>query len=258
MRNLICLMLIFGMLASCSGNRTEDDQNKSGKQDADLNIDGKVEQGDLLSDTGNKNQPFQTENPPSEVDMEEYNRLHGTPEFHFKRGLVLYSINNHEEGIREFDTVISIAPKMGSAYINRGKGRVKLNDFQNAIKDFEKAIELDKSDSTAILHLGLAHYQLNNMQGAIEANTELIRLAPKSSAGFFNRGTAYGQLKDYPRAISDFSKAIQLDPNYTDAHFNLGLAYYWTGDKTKACQSWAKAKTLGSEKAARVIETYCQ
>ncbi|MBE0640334.1 MAG: tetratricopeptide repeat protein [Bacteroidales bacterium] len=262
MRKLIYLLMIVVLLASCTGNRDKGSQNQEGQlpigvQDTELEMSKEGHSGDLYSPDSTGPQ-FQSEESFSEVDLADYNRYHGTAEFHYKRGLVLYRIKNFKEGILEFDTVINLAPQMTSAYINRGKGRLEIKDYQNAVLDFEKATEIDKMDSTAYLHLGLAHYHLNNMQSCIEANNELLKLSPKNIAGYFNRGTAYGQLKDYPKAIADFSKAIQIDPNYTEAHFNLGLAYYWTGDKVKACQSWSKAASLRSEKAARVLEKYCR
>lgn len=257
-KQLICLVFISGLLFSCVGKNTDQSENQNGQhqsdQDVDLKINKDIQENELTySDTADE-QPF----PASEVDMEAYNREHGKPEFHFKRGLVLYKIKNFEEGILEFDTAISLAPKMASAYINRGKGLLETKNYQRAMLDFQKAVELDRSDTLAYLQLALAHYHLGDMESCIRVNNDLIQLNPRSAVGYFNRGTAYGKQNDFPKAIADFSKAVEIDPNYTDAHFNLGLAYYWSGDQAKACQNWAKARSLGSEKAARVIETYCK
>jgi tetratricopeptide (TPR) repeat protein len=262
MKNIIYLALIFGLMAACSGNR--EDGKQSGEtplQTENIPTDPDLE-GEILNDSGfnqdSSDNQLQINKPPGEVDIEEYNRLRGTSEFHFKRGLVLYKINNFKEGILEFDTVISISPNLGSAYLNRGKGLLQIEDYQRAKWDFQKAVELDRSDTLAYLQLALAHYHLGDLESCIRVNNELIQLSPKSAVGYFNRGTAYGKQNNFPKAIADFSKAVEIDPNYTDAHFNLGLAYYWSGDQAKACQNWAKARNLGSEKAARVIETYCQ
>ncbi len=262
MKKLVYLALIFGLMAACSGNRNEGEQNREAPvQTENIPTDPDLE-GEMTDDDGNysdsADNQLQASNPLTEVDVEEYNRLRGTSEFHFKRGLVLYRINNYEEGIREFDTVISISPDLSAAYVNRGKGLLETKNYQRAMLDFQKAVELDRSDTLAYLQLALAHYHLGDMESCIRVNNDLIQLNPKSAVGYFNRGTAYGKQNNFPKAIADFSKAVEIDPNYTDAHFNLGLAYYWSGDQAKACQNWAKARSLGSEKAARVIETYCK
>ena len=145
-----------------------------------------------------------------ERDVEDYNKQRGTAEFHFKRGLVLFSINNYAEGIKEFDTTITLSPKLTSAFVNRGKGYLRLEKYSNALNDFQQAVNLDNKDSTAYLYLALAYYHLGNIQKCIEANTEYVKLAPKSSTAYFNRGTAYGRLNDLEHAISDFAKPYRL------------------------------------------------
>jgi tetratricopeptide (TPR) repeat protein len=264
MKKTLYLILCSVFLVSCAGlneksdsseQQSEPEQQETYTEAAD-NIESDAV-GDAARD-GDTGQKLQTQKPRREIDVEDYQRERGTAEFHFKRGLVLYTISNYEEGIREFDTVINIAPDMASAWVNRGKGRLKVNDYQKAAIDFEKAVSLDRSDTTAYLNLALARYHLGDLQGCIEVNTELIRLSENSANGYFNRGIAYGKLNEFAKAISDFSNAIEIDPNYNEAHFNLGLAYYWSGDIAKACRSWEMARQTGSSKAGGVIEKYCK
>ncbi|NCC71763.1 MAG: tetratricopeptide repeat protein [Sphingobacteriia bacterium] len=253
MKKSLFLFLLAGLLAACTGKKTE---TKQKSPDSDLVLSKEISsevQSDSVDYQEEKSTGFLTE-----VDVEEYNRRRGTDEFHYKRGLVLYEIKNYLEGIKEFDTVIKISPNLGSAYVNRGKGFIQLEEYQKALADFQKAVAIDPSDSTAYLNLAIAHYQLNDFNGCIEANTRLLELSPNNVMGYFNRGTAYGKINDFRNAIADFNKAVQIDPGYTEAYFNLGLAYYWSNDKAHACQNWAKARNLGSQKAARVLEKYCR
>lgn len=266
MKKIVYLILISVFFVSCAGTNGDEKSNSPEKQAepvlqetySDVAADTVPEIATDAPEAGDSGQTLQTQKPRREVDVEDYQRERGTAEFHFKRGLVLYTINNYEEGIREFDTVINISPNMSSAWVNRGKGRLKTNDYQKAVFDFEKAVSLDRSDTTAYLNLALARYHLGDLQGCIEANTELIRLSVNSATGYFNRGVAYGKLNEFAKAISDFSRAIEIEPNYNEAHFNLGLAYYWSGDTAKACQSWEMARQTGSPKAGGVIEKYCK
>jgi tetratricopeptide (TPR) repeat protein len=265
MKKTVFLILCSVFLVSCAGLNENEKSDSSEQQPEPAHQETFIEaadniESDAVGDAardGDTGQKLQTQKPRREIDVEDYQRERGTAEFHFKRGLVLYTINNYEEGIREFDTVINIAPEMASAWVNRGKGRLKVNDYHKAAIDFEKAVSLHRTDTTAYLNLALARYHLGDLQGCIEANTELIRLSENGATGYFNRGIAYGKLNEFAKAISDFSNAIEIDPNYNEAHFNLGLAYYWSGDIAKACQSWEMARQTGSPKAGGVIEKYC-
>ncbi len=257
MKSLIYWLFLTAAFISCVNRSADQPAGQQPAADTSLQNDIAVK-GGILSDSTGAELPFRVESSSFEKDEESYSQERGTAEFHFKRGLVLYAINNYDEGILEFDTAISIAPKLTTAYINRGKGYLHVQNYPNALADFQQAVDLDNKDTTAYLHLALAHYHLGNLQQCVEANNEYVRLAPKSATAYFNRGTAYGKLNDLPKAISDFSSAVSISPKYAEAHFNLGLSYYYSGDTTQACQSWKTAAGLGFEKAKLVVENYCK
>lgn len=196
--------------------------------------------------------------PFGQQKLDDSPEIRNTAEFHYKRGLVLFSISKYEEGIKEFDTVIMMDSKMGKAYINRGTALIELKKYREAAGDFEKAISLNNADSTAYLNLGLSYLYLGDFTRSIEATTKLISLSPNNEKAYFNRGFAYGQLKDFKKAISDFNQAIRINPSYHEAYFNRGLAYFFSNDKTKACSDWKLASQLGSGKAAIAIEKECK
>lgn len=258
MKSLLYWLFLTVTFFSCV-NRSTDQPDGSQPVGSDTILQNEIPPvGGKLSDSTGVELPFQAEIGNFERDEEDYNRERGTAEFHFKRGLVLYTINNYDEGILEFDTTITLAPKLVSAYINRGKGYLHVQNYPKALADFQQAVNLDNKDTTAYLHLALAHYHLGNLQECVEANNEYVRLAPNSATAYFNRGTAFGKLNDLPNAINDFSSAVRISPKYAEAHFNLGLSYYYSGDTTQACQSWKTAAGLGFEKAKRVVENYCR
>jgi len=267
-RSGISIIIAIFFMASCSGclnqnkpeNKTTETENPIMTDDdsSDLKIGGQPAPGTnndsviRLEPAGKVNSPF------SNQKLDNSPEIRNTAEYHYKRGLVLFTISKYEDGIKEFDTVISMDPKMGKAYINRGSAWMELKKYQEAARDFQNAIGLSDSDSTAYLNLGLAYLYQGNFTGAIEANTKLIGLSPKDAKAFFNRGFAYAQIKDFRNAINDFDQAIRINPSYHEAYFNRGLAYFFSNNKTAACRDWELAKQYGSSKAATAIEKECK
>jgi len=258
MKSLIYWLFSTLTIVACVNRNTD---QPAGQKLVTPDTTPQVNSTDISASTSGSNEielPFRIESDNPGANQSGANPERGTAEFHFKRGLVLYAINNYDEGILEFDTTITIDPKLTTAYINRGKGYLHVQNYPKALADFQQAVDLDNKDTTAYLHLALAHYHLGNLQQCVEANNEYVRLAPNSATAYFNRGTAFGKLNDLPKAIRDFSSAVSISPKYAEAHFNLGLSYYYSGDTTQACQSWKTAAGLGFEKAKLVVENYCK
>lgn len=257
-------------LASCSGvfnqGKSETDNPAtntpvpSGVEDTSKAFTTETPASGIGNDSSNQaEQPgLKVKLPVGQQKLDNSPEIRNTAEFHYKRGLVLFKISKYDEGIKEFDTVIRMDPKMGKAYINRGTALMEIKRYKEAAGDFEKAIGLSSNDSTAYLNLGLSYFYIGDFKASIEANTKLIGLTPHDPIAFYNRGISYGQLKDYKSAIGDFDQAIRLKPTYNEAYFNRGLAYYFSGNKETACQDWEMAKQYGSSKAATVIEEYCR
>lgn len=255
---LIILSIYF--MASCTGcfNKQSAQNDKPGADTLVENVENDSAEVKINDSSVKEKSAVKVKNPFGQQKLEDLPAIRNTAEFHYKRGLVLFKISNYEEGIKEFDTVIKMDPKMGKAYINRGSAWMELKKYREAANDFEKAISLSSFDSTAYLNLGLAYLYLGDFQAAVEANSKLIRLTPTDAKAFFNRGFAYGQMKDFKNAIADFDQAVKINPSYHEAFFNRGLAYFFSGDKTKACSDWETAKLYGSAKAATAIEKECK
>ncbi len=265
-RSGISIIIALFFLASCSGSFNQNKpENAAQETDKPLMSDDSTDletNAAMLTSTNHDSvirlEPGEkVKIPVGQQKLDNSPEIRNTVEYHYKRGLVLFQISKYEEGIKEFDTVISMDPKMGKAYINRGTAWMELKNYPEATKDFQKAIGLSDSDSTAYLNLGLAYLYQGNFTGAVEANTKLIGLSPTDAKAYFNRGFAHGQLKDYKNAISDFDQAIRINLSYHEAYFNRGLAYFFSGVKTKACSDWELAKQYGSAKAATAIEKEC-
>ena len=267
MRNIFYLIILTTFLIACSQSK-----NKSVKKtpdDAVQVIDSSVYDNDtvILIDEKIRETFEELDEPDTEIQetRKAFKVKNPVPdsvrkdvEYHFKRGLVLFSINKYNDGIKEFDTVLQMEPKNSKAFTNRGKGKIELKNYESALKDMETAYSLNQRDSTTMMLLGLARYYTSDFQGALEIYNEIIGNTTSNVKAFYNRGLAYGRLKQYDKAISDFNKAIELEPEYQQAYFNRGLAKYFSGNKEAACADWQIAKEKGYSKAANVISVYCE
>jgi tetratricopeptide (TPR) repeat protein len=275
---IVLYLIVLGFLAvACTGNQNKQIQDETANpgegstsanvSDTSFNLPDNTK-GEPVSETDISDEPGsdvveeettrQQEFVPKLDGRQGKDKFKNTVEYHYKRGLVLFKVNNYVEGIKEFDSAIAMDPGRTSSYINRGKGLMELKRWEAARRDFEQAVNLDSRDTTTYLYLAMAQYQLGDYEAAVETNTEVIILAPRKAKGYYNRGIAYGVMKEYNKAIADFNQAIAINPKYAEAFYNRGLAYYFSGDKNAACEDWELAKFYGSRKAVGAIDNYCK
>ncbi|MFQ5960561.1 MAG: tetratricopeptide repeat protein [Candidatus Methylomirabilales bacterium] len=139
------------------------------------------------------------------------------PEAHFELGQ-LYALDGHiEEAIREYRTVIEIAPDHETAYFN----------------------------------LGLVYHRSGHLEEAIQTFHEVLRLTPTDLPTHINLAVAYRDRRRelLRKEIEILEAAVNLRPNYPEAHYHLGMAYHAMGDRDLDCRPWY-------EKAQRELRAY--
>jgi tetratricopeptide (TPR) repeat protein len=107
------------------------------------------------------------------------------------RAIAYMTKGDYDRAIRYHDQAISLDPKNGLAFNNRGFAYGRIGDFDRAIRDYEHA----------------------------------IRLNPEAALPFFNRGELYAKRGNFDRAIQDYDKAIALNPHFSQAMLNRGFMY---------------------------------
>jgi tetratricopeptide (TPR) repeat protein len=103
---------------------------------------------------------------------------------------------------------ISINPKNGVAYWNRGNAHTALRKIDDAIADYDQAIAINLKDFNS----------------------------------FNSRGKAYVAKGDSNRAVTDYTQAIQFNPSYVEAYDNRGLSYEALGRHAEAIADFRKAR----------------
>jgi len=170
----------------------------------------------------------------------------------FNKALALWENNKYSDpnkALEYLNKAISLDPKYGDAYNNRGLVWLDKGDYDRAMADYTKAIELDPRDSTAYDNRGNIWYDKGDYNRAIADYSKAIELDPRYATAYSNRGVAWDKQGDYDRAMADYTKAIDLDPRYATAYSNRGATWYDKGDYDRAIADYTKAIELDSRHA---------
>jgi hypothetical protein len=138
------------------------------------------------------------------------------PDVYLGTGILLGTRADLKNAILFLNTAISLDPKKGSAYYNRGITFGLLKRNTEAIRDYnlalqyapEKAIEIRTNRSNLYLATGRIREAVADMDYLISKDSKNVVL-------YFNRGVARQHLNNIPGAIADFRKALEISPNDT-------------------------------------------
>ena len=133
-----------------------------------------------------------------------------TPEMWNKKAAKALKAKNHEEVIRCYRKVISLAPNNLLAHYYLGRFYKREGKLDHAISEYKKAIAIDPERKGSYNDLG-----------------ELY--------------VAQGRIND---AIPEFQKALARDSDFAVAHYNIGIAYIQLGKNTAAAQHLYEAGLL--------------
>lgn len=174
----------------------------------------KSEQGASSCSTSHLDKATVEEFPGSEI-----NRLTAT-------GLGKFSQGDFKGAAEEFGSAISIDPKRGSLYLQRGLARLEQEQYQTALEDFNKAEELDKSQHQLILICrGRAYEGLGKPNDALADLHKAIELDQKDPLAYISRADVFLEKGEDEKALADLERALKLDPEQPKAYL-LRARYY--------------------------------
>jgi tetratricopeptide (TPR) repeat protein len=192
--------------------------------------------------------------------MEDYNKAIelNYDDAYNNRGILRNRMNDYKNAIEDFDKALRGKSDREKAYYNRGIAKLNLEDFKGAEEDFSRAIEINPGYIDAYNNRGFVRSEkLSDFQGAIHDFNTAIGLNPAEPDLYYNRGNAKMLEGNYESAITDYDKALQIKPDYPEAYFNKGIILLKLDKVVPACLSWNKALDLGVERAAKLIQLYC-
>ena len=115
--------------------------------------------------------------------------------------------------IKDFDTVINLAPDFADAYINRGYARRELGNFEDAIRDYDTAIRLGADYAYVYFYRGIVKADSGDKRGAIKDYDRAIHLDSGYIEPYSRRASAKSDLGDNKGAIEDYNTVIRLKPD---------------------------------------------
>lgn len=161
-----------------------------------------------------------------------------------KLGNAHASLNQLDEALATYQTVLQIKPDKAAAYTNIGVVYYQAGQFDNAVQQMQRALEIEPDDAETHYMLGATYVQQQELDKAEAAFTQAIALKPDLAAAYTGLGNVQLAHKDYAAAAQTLQKATELQPDQAEAWLALGQAYAQQGSKTEASAALNKCLQL--------------
>ncbi len=121
------------------------------------------------------------------------------------------------------------------------QGMQALQNGQTAVaeEDFQKVISLDPKSGSAYVNLGVAYMREKRWDDALVALRRAELLSPGQPGISLNIGLAYYRKNDFSSAIEPFNTSLQRAPDSLQARYLLGLCYFFTNKYKEAADTLA-------------------
>ncbi|KAL0483864.1 UDP-N-acetylglucosamine-peptide N-acetylglucosaminyltransferase [Acrasis kona] len=98
----------------------------------------------------------------------------------FERGVILTSLNRHEEAVKDFSSAISLDANMLESFFNRGILYSKhLNRLDDALLDFDRVLMLDPNDSEALVERSKIFLRSDRINHALNDLHSAAKMQPQ-------------------------------------------------------------------------------
>ena len=172
-----------------------------------------------------------------------------------KLGNAHATLDQLNEALAAYQTVLKINPDKAAAYTNIGVVYYQSGKFDQAVQQMQKALALDPKDAETHYMLGATYVQQQKLDDAETSFNQAIELKPDLAAAYTGLGNVQLARKNFADAVKTLQKATDLQPDQAEAWLALGQAYVGQGDKTAA--SAALNKCLQSSQPGP-LQSRCQ
>ena len=120
------------------------------------------------------------------------------------------------------DTEVLDPRDLASTYVNRGVLYLAIADYQAAIKDFDSALSVEPRLGEAMVNRGAALIgQGRDADGVAEIDRGLALSPSEPEKAYYNRALAEERLNDLKSAYFDYKRALELKPDWAMAKAEL-------------------------------------
>lgn len=149
-----------------------------------------------------------------------------------------------DEAIKTYDSLIQLNPTSPIAYHNRGSALIELEEYSKALEYFSKAFDLNPSEAPPLNGRGIIFLVQGQYDLAINEFTQAIELDSNFIAAYSNRGLTYAKLGQNEKAMRDYEKALLLNPNDATLLNNRGSLNDDSENFEAALRDYSKAISL--------------
>ncbi len=163
----------------------------------------------------------------------------------------------HNDSLIYINKRLVNSPTDDELWVKRGRLKSRLGLLQFALDDFNAAVELQPNKAETYNYRGLLHWDLNDFNNAIYDFEKAMELDNQYPEPIYNLAHMLCTQKRFTKAFINFDKALAIDSNNSKIYMYRANCYLEIKNIDKACFDWTKAKTLGAQKAQKMLETYC-
>lgn len=146
-------------------------------------------------------------------------------ELFYNIGILYEKTQNLEKAKKSYQKAIDISPQ-DDFYYNLGEVLVTLQDWDNAINAFKTVLKNDPKDGNCYFNLGLCYLNKEETNFAIDNFQKATELNPQDIYAHFYLGNIYQNNGLTNFAIENYNKVLKISPDYSWAYFNLASIAY--------------------------------
>lgn len=146
-------------------------------------------------------------------------------ELHYNLGILNEKLKNFEDAKASYLKAIEISPQE-DFYYNLGEVLVNLQEWDNAIFAFKTVLKTDPNDGNCYFNLGVCYYNKDEINLATDYFQQAVNHNPKDIFAHFYLGNIYQNNGLTNFAIESYQKVLNISPDYSWAYFNLAAIAY--------------------------------
>ncbi|XP_067018198.1 tetratricopeptide repeat protein 13-like isoform X1 [Acropora muricata] len=162
------------------------------------------------------------------------------PDGWIKRAEVLSPLGNLKEALSDIKIALDLKP---SAHLHLMRGTLLFmqevwKDYEAACDSFTRCLEIDKNQPVALLYFGLSLYHRGNVKESIEVFKKAINTNINKAECHRSLGHAYRELGNHYLAHDHFTAAIALEPTTSQNYHSRGIINYMQGRPAEAIEDF--------------------
>lgn len=156
--------------------------------------------------------------------------------------------NNYPEAVREWDTVLTLAPKDPWVFNNLGFALMGCGKIDEAITWYKKALSVQPDYVEALNNYGEALSGKGDLPGAIALFEKAVATDTDAAVSRANLGLVLASTGQTDKAILHLTRAVSLSPDNLNIRKTLGHALADKGKYQEACVQLETAIMLSGSK----------